>query len=102
MPNHPVVTAFHADRDKQSGAPVPAQAVLAALYAANTTAEYFKLSPAGTIEVTEDGRSHFKESPSGNHRHLVVEAAQREPLAQAFVTMAGAKPSAGRGGPPRN
>jgi inosine-uridine nucleoside N-ribohydrolase len=102
IPNHPVVSAFHADRDKQADAPVPAQAVLAALYAANPTAEYFKLSPPGTIDVAEDGRSGFRESPSGNHRLLIVETAQRELLAQAFVTMAGAKPPAGRGGPPRN
>ena len=106
-PNHPIAAAYRAYREEQSGAVaagagVPAQAVLAALYAANPAAEYFKLSPAGTIEVADDGQSHFKELANGNHRYLIVDPAQKDSLTQAFIALAAVRPAAGRGGPPRN
>src|SRR5262249_45999485 len=72
-PNHPIVAAYRAYREKQeqtSGATgVRSQAVLAALYAANTNADYLKVSQPGTIEVSDDGRTRFRESACGIHRY---------------------------------
>jgi purine nucleosidase len=105
-PNHPIVVAYRAYREKQeqgSGATgVPSQAVLAALYAANTNADYLKVSQPGTIEVGDDGRTRFRESAGGSHRYLLIDAAQKESVTQAFTSLAAARPTAGRGTPPRN
>jgi inosine-uridine nucleoside N-ribohydrolase len=104
IPNHPVVAAYRAYRETQpAGSGVPSQAILAALYAANSSADYFRLSPAGTIEIGVDGRTSFRETNNGTHRYLVVNADQKERITQAFVGMSAARPSTGgRGGPPRN
>jgi inosine-uridine nucleoside N-ribohydrolase len=105
LPNHPVAPAYRAYRERQDNRPdggVPVQGVLAALYAANPSADYFKLSPPGEIEVGEDGRTRFIESPRGRHRFLILDPAQKESITQAFIALITAKPTAGRGGPPRN
>jgi inosine-uridine nucleoside N-ribohydrolase len=107
QPNHPVVAAYRAYRAAQApeGAGpggVPTQAVLAALYATNPNANYFSLSPPGTIEVSDDGHTRFKESAGGNHRYLILDSAQKESIKRAFVALATARPPTGRGGPPRN
>jgi len=102
---HPVGAAYQAYRETQaSAAPaagIPTQAVLAALYAANASADYFKLSAAGSVEITDDGHTTFRESSKGNHRYLIVEPAQKEAITQAFVAMASVKPTA-RSTPSRN
>jgi hypothetical protein len=72
--------------------------VLAALYAANPSAEFFKLSPPGTIEVANDGQTRFRESANGNHRHLVVDPLAKDAITQAFLALAAARPAAPRGG----
>src|SRR5262245_49279290 len=104
IPNHPVIAAYRAYRAKQPAGTsgVPAQAVLAALFAANSSAEYLKLSRPGRIEVAEDGRTAFKESPTGMHRYLVIDPAEKERITQAFVAMSAARPAAGGRGGPRN
>jgi inosine-uridine nucleoside N-ribohydrolase len=104
MPNHPLIAAYRAYRAGQDPEPagVSSQAVLAALYAGNPNADYFTLSPTGTIDVSDDGRTRFKESPNGNHRYLIVDPAQKETITKAFIALATARPATGRGGPPRN
>src|SRR5262245_36411035 len=103
IPNHPVVAAYRAYRAKQPGTSgIPAQAVLAALFAANSSAEYLKLSRPGRIDVTDDGRTVFKESPTGTHRYLVIDPAEKERITQAFVAMSAARPATGGRGGPRN
>jgi inosine-uridine nucleoside N-ribohydrolase len=103
--NHPLVAAYRASRDSEAKTAatsgIPSQAVLAALYAANPGAEYFRLSPPGTIEVADDGRTAFKESATGNHRYLILDPAQKDAIMQAFVAMATVKPAA-RTTPGRN
>jgi inosine-uridine nucleoside N-ribohydrolase len=101
MPNHPVVAAYRAFRETHPAAnSAPAQAVLAALYAVNTNAEYWKLSLPGVIEADNNGRTRFRESAGGSHRYLVIDAAQKEAVTQAFIALATARPGAGRGAPP--
>jgi hypothetical protein len=81
-------------RESGSKSGVPSQAVLAALYAANANADYVKLSSPGSVEIADDGRTTFKEAARGNHRHLIIDPAQRETITQAFVAMASTKPAA--------
>jgi inosine-uridine nucleoside N-ribohydrolase len=104
IPNHPVVAAYRAYRQKQSAGTsgVPVQAVLAALYAANSSAEYLKLSRPGQIDVAGDGRTFFKEASAGTHRHLVIDPAEKERIRETFVKMSAARPAAGGRGGPRN
>jgi hypothetical protein len=97
--NHPVVAAFRAYREKQPGTAsgVAAQAVLAALYAANAGAEYWKLSRPGVVEVGDDGRTVFRESTNGKHRYVIIDPAEKERITEAFVKMSAVKPGGGRG-----
>jgi inosine-uridine nucleoside N-ribohydrolase len=105
-PNHPIVAAYRAYREKQqrgSGASgVSSQAVLAALYVANPSADFLKLSAPGRIEAGDDGITRFRESAGGKHRYLIIDPMQKESVTQAFLALAAARPAAGRGTPPRN
>lgn len=92
IPNHPVVVAHRAFREKQ---PAPAPGVLAALFAANSNAEYLKLSGPGQIEVTGDGRTTFKESPAGAHRHLIIDPAEIQRITEAVIKMSTVRPAGG-------
>jgi inosine-uridine nucleoside N-ribohydrolase len=97
IPNHPVVAAYRAYREKQPAGTsgLPSQAVLAAAYAANSSAGFWKLSGPGRIDVTGDDRTVFKESSTGNHRYLIIEPAEKERITRAFVAMSVARPAAG-------
>jgi len=101
MPNHPLIAAYRASRAGQSPEPAgfSSQAVLAALYAANPGAPYFTMSAPGTIDVSDDGRTRFKESSNGNHRYLIVDPAHKESITKAFIALATTRPATGRGGP---
>jgi len=103
LPDDPVIPAYRAYRDTQDKGPgdLAVPAVLAALYASNTGADYFKLSAPGIISVSADGRTRFAESPSGVHRHLIVDPSQKDAITQAFIALATTKPATGRGAPPR-
>jgi hypothetical protein len=97
-PAHPVVEAYRANQPMPYDA--PAQAVIAALYAANPSENFFRLSEPGIISIAEDGRTRFVTSAGGKHRYLMVDLAQKERVLKAFTTLASAKPapSMGRGG----
>ena len=100
MPNHPLIAAYRAYRAGQNPEPAgfSSQSVLAAPYAANPGAAYFTMSPPGTIDVSDDGRTRFKESSNGNHRYLIVDPAQKESITKAFIALATTRPATGRGG----
>jgi len=95
---HPVVEAYRANQVMPYDA--PSQAVIAALYAANTSEDYFRLSEPGIITVGDDGTTRFSPSVGGKHRYLMVDLSQKERIAKAFTALASAKPSPpqGRGG----
>lgn len=99
IPNHPVVAAYRAYRETESRS-ISTQGVLAALYASNANADYFKLSSPGTIEVTAEGQTRLRESAAGKHRYLIVDPSQKERITEAFVALATIRPGTGRGGPP--
>src|SRR5207248_2917686 len=97
-PAHPVVEAYRANQAMPYDA--PAQAVIAALYVANSSADYFRLSEPGIINVANDGKTTFAPSPGGKHRYLMVDVAQKERITKDFSALASGKPApavAGRG-----
>jgi hypothetical protein len=95
--SHPLVEAYRAFRPMPYDA--PAQAMAAVLYAANQKEDYFRLSEPGTIEVLDDGRTHFSPSAAGKHRYLMADPAQKDQVVKAFIELASAKPAppGGRG-----
>jgi len=94
-PAHPVAEAYRANQPMPYDAPAPA--VIAALYAANPSADYFRLSEPGTISVANDGKTTFAPSADGKHRYLMVDVAQKERIAKDFTTLASAKPAPSQG-----
>jgi hypothetical protein len=92
VPNSPLTVAYRAYREKSG---VATQAVLAALYAANSKAEYWKLSRPGQVEVASDGRTAFKESSNGTHRHLIIDPAFKDQILEALSKMSVARPATG-------
>ena len=90
-PAHPVVAAYRANHSMPYDAPDPA--VIAALYASNPSADYFRLSEPGTITVANDGKTAFAPSAEGKHRYLLLDLAQKERITKDFTTLASAKPA---------
>ncbi|HEX4997450.1 MAG TPA: nucleoside hydrolase, partial [Terriglobia bacterium] len=77
-PNHPLMAAYRAFREGTAGASIPAQAAIAALYAARSDADYWSLSAPGAISVLDDGRTTFKEAAGGLHRYVIVTPGQKD------------------------
>jgi hypothetical protein len=90
-PAHPVVEAYRANKAMPYDAPAPA--VIAALYASNPSADYFHLSEPGIISVAGDGKTTFTPSPTGKHRYLLLDSAQKEQVTKDFTALASAKPA---------
>ncbi len=100
LPSHPALAAYRIWRETHTNTnAISSQAMLGVLYASNPNAEYFKLSPPGVIEVSDDGRTRFRESASGNHRYLIIEPGQKDAIVQAISALVVARPATGRGAP---
>ncbi len=93
-PAHPIAEAYRAFRAMPYDAPAPA--ALAALYIDDESADYFRLSAPGRIEVSGDGRTQFTPTEGGRHRVLSVDPAAAGKIQQAMAALASAKPA-----PPR-
>jgi hypothetical protein len=89
-PAHPVMDAYRAENP--NGADVPGTPLAAVLYAAQSKEGYFKVSDPGRIDVTPEGRTKFTPSAGGNHRHLILDAAQKERITAEYIKLASAKP----------
>ncbi len=87
---HPVADAYRAHRAMPYDASTTAMA--AVLYAVRAKDNPYKLSPPGTITVLDDGRTKYTPSPSGKHRYLIVDPAQKSAIQQTYVEIASAKP----------
>jgi len=94
-PAHPVVAAYRANQPMPYDAPDPA--VIAALYASNSSADYFRLSEPGTVSVANDGKTAFAPSADGKHRYLMLDVAQKDRIAKDFSALASAKPAPPQG-----
>ena len=89
-PAHPVVDAYRAENP--NGADAPSAPLAAVLCAAKPKEEYFKLSDAGRVEVTPEGRTRFTPSAGGNHRRLILDVTQKERIITEYIRLATAKP----------
>ena len=65
----------------------------AVLYAARPDKNYFSLSAPGRVTVLDDGSSHFEEARDGQHRYLILDAAQRARTLEAMVMLASQPPT---------
>jgi hypothetical protein len=95
---HPLLDAYQAAGLTDSLSPELA----AVLFAIRQKQEYFSLSEPGRLDFTPDGRLGFKPEPSGKHRMIRFDAAQKEKIQQAYVELVSAMPvpRAPRGRPP--
>ena len=89
-PAHPVADAYRAYHSMPYDAPSTAMA--AALYAARSGQNYFRVSDPGKITVAPDGRTRFAPSASGKHRYLIADAGEKDRIVKAYVELASAKP----------
>jgi inosine-uridine nucleoside N-ribohydrolase len=88
--NHPIAAAYRAYQPMPYDA--PSWAMAAMLYAVRPKENYFNLSPPGTIEVSDDGRTSFAPSETGKHRYLAIGPDQHERIIRAYTELASAKP----------
>jgi len=86
VPDHPVAEAYrnymHMPYDR------PTWDLTAALYAVRPEANYFSLSPNGTVRVDEKGNTHFTPAPEGKHRYLMLESGQKARTLEALILLA--------------
>jgi len=88
--NHPIAAAYRAYQPMPYDA--PSWAMAAMLYAVRPKENYFNLSPPGTIQVSDDGRTSFAPSESGKHRYLVIGPDQHERIIRTYTQLSSAKP----------
>jgi len=84
--DHPVVDAYrnymHMPYDR------PTWDLTAALYAVRPEADYFSLSPKGTVRVDEKGNTLFTASADGKHRYLILNEAAKARTLEALILLA--------------
>src|SRR5215831_1001257 len=88
-PMHPVVEAYRAAKAMPYDA--PGTTLAAALYAVRPKQGYFKLSDAGMISVSDDGKTKLTPG-SGKRQFLIADETQRERITQVWVETASTKP----------
>jgi hypothetical protein len=93
--SHPVVDAYRAARPMPYDA--PAAAMAAALYVAHPDESYFMLSEPGVMQVRAGG-TQFAANPRGFHRQLMVDAAGKERVVNAYRQIVSTKPPEPRRG----
>jgi hypothetical protein len=87
---HPVVDAYKAYKPMPYDA--PSWAMTAALYAARPAENDFKLSDPGTLSLADGGVVRFTPGPSGKHRQLLLDPAQKDKIVQTYTELVSAKP----------
>jgi hypothetical protein len=93
--SHPLVDAYRAARPMPYDA--PASAMAAALYAAHPDESYFMLSEPRVMQVMAGG-AKFTANPRGSHRQLMVDAAAKERVVNAYRQIVSTKPPEPRRG----
>jgi len=84
--HHPVADAYRAY--KQMPYDRPTWDPTAALYAVRPERGYFSLSPAGRINVDDQGHTTFAAAAGGKHRYLIVNEAERARTLEAVIDLA--------------
>jgi inosine-uridine nucleoside N-ribohydrolase len=89
-PAHPVVDAYRARGPMPYDAPTCALAAM--LFAIRPGDGYFSVGKPGTVSLTNDGRTVFKESGDGKHSYLSAIPEKHDEIIQKFTEMVSAKP----------
>jgi hypothetical protein len=88
-PAHPIADAYRAF---QAGVyDFPSYDLASALYAVHPDKNFFKVSDAGVIEVSEDGGVRFR-AGAGRVRSLIFDPARKQEILRTFVEVSSAKP----------
>jgi inosine-uridine nucleoside N-ribohydrolase len=88
-PLHPTVEAYKSYQSMPYDRPT--WDLTSVLYAVEGTS-WFGVSPAGTITVTDNGKTDFTPSDEGRHYYLTVDAAQAAKIKDHFVELVTSKP----------
>ena len=86
---HPLVEAYKAYAKMPYDRPT--WDLTAVLYAIDPQ-QFFNISPAGRIVVTDEGYTHYTKEAGGNHFYLFVTPEQAKAILDYFVTMITKKP----------
>lgn len=87
---HPVAEAYRAYQPMPYDAPTWDMAPV--LYAVHPRDGYFKLSEAGSFELSGDGTLKHTPSPGGKHRLLTYDPEQKDRILKLYTELASAKP----------
>lgn len=87
--HHPVVDSYKAYLERMEDRPT--WDLTAVLYAIDPQ-QFFNISPAGRITVTDEGFTRFTQDASGRHFYLYVTPEQAKAILDYFVTMVTARP----------
>ncbi|MBP5392708.1 MAG: nucleoside hydrolase [Bacteroidaceae bacterium] len=86
--HHPIVDSYKVYLKKIEDRPT--WDLTAVLYAIDPQ-QFFNISPAGRIVVTNEGYTHYKQDAAGNHFYLFITPEQAKAILGYFVTMVTAK-----------
>ena len=86
--HHPIVDSYKAYLKKIEDRPT--WDLTAVLYAVDPQ-QFFNISPAGKIVVTNEGYTHYKQDAAGKHFYLFITPEQAKAILEYFVTMVTAK-----------
>ena len=87
-PHHPIVDSYKAYLPKIEDRPT--WDLTAVLYAIDPQ-QFFNISPAGRVVVTDEGYTHYTQDASGRHYYLSVTPEQAKSILAYFVKMVTAK-----------
>jgi len=89
-PEHPVVEAYKCYMKMPYDRPT--WDLTAVLYSVEGPS-YFNISPAGKIEVTDQGATTFTVDENGKHYYLMVDSIQAENIKQHFIQLVSRQPA---------
>ena len=87
--HHPIVDSYKVYLKKIEDRPT--WDLTAVLYAIDPR-QFFNISPAGRIVVTDEGYTHYTKDATGKHFYLFITPEQATAILDYFVTMVTAKP----------
>lgn len=90
VPKNPIVEAYRAYMKMPYDRPT--WDLTSVLYAIRPDHGYFSLSPAGEVTVDDAGHTPFKETPTGKHRYLIIDEAQKIKTLEAMIQLASEPP----------
>jgi len=90
--HHPLAEAYHLYSPPPHNRPT--WDLTSVLYAVQPEHGYFEVSPAGEVEVAENGLTTFTANENGRHRYLVLTPEQRIRVTEALVQLSSQPPQA--------